>query len=365
MNMILSNLMVRSKSIVMKKKSLISLLLFTFLVVSISCKKEPSKSIGLSDNLEDIFSNAGLNSNLRCLVVYKTDHIVKEKYFHPGDSTSPHDVRSVTKSVMATLIGIAIDKGIIKSENQKIGDYLRPYFITIDSTKANIKISDVLSMTSGISGDELTDQGEYNIWISAPDQLAYTLNKPMANTPGDYFNYNNGTAHLTSAILSQAAGISTIQFASQNLFELLSIKTPRWEIDKRGINNGAAGLSLTPSDMLKIGILYMNEGVINETQIVSKDWINKVTTIKIGTHNIEPFGPDYGYLWWIGSIKNHSYFFANGYGGQFIVVTPDIELIVIATNNWSGISTATANQQWYSTLSLIMNRIIPFFLDSE
>jgi CubicO group peptidase (beta-lactamase class C family) len=347
----------------MKNKSFINLLFFTLLVISISCKKETPKPADLSHTLETIFSDAGLNPNLRCLIVYKTDHTVKEKYFHPGDSSAPHDVRSVTKSVMATLIGIAIDKGIIPSENQKIGDYLRPYISTIDSAKSNIKIGDVLCMSSGLSGDELTDPGEYNIWITSPDQLSYTLNKPMINTPGSYFNYNNGTAHFTSAILSQATGVTASEFASQNLFIPLGIDNPPWEVVKRGLNNGAAGLSLTPSDMLKIGKLYLNDGVFNGTRIVSKEWITKATTFKISTHGIEPFAPDYGYFWWIGNTKNHSYFFANGYGGQFIVVVPDMELIVIATNNWKGVALTTANNQWYNTLSMIIERIIPAFID--
>jgi len=183
----------------------------------------------------------------------------------------------------------------------------------------------------------------------------------MINLPGDYFNYNNGTAHFTSAILSKAVDTSTLQFAVENLFKPMGIETPHWEVDKRGINNGAAGLSLTPTDMLKIGRLYLNKGIFNGKRVVSEDWIAKVSSFKISTHNIEPFGPEYGYLWWIGNKNKHSYYFANGYGGQFIVVVPDMELIVVATNRWSGVSLTTANQQWYSTLSLIIDRIIPAF----
>jgi CubicO group peptidase (beta-lactamase class C family) len=348
----------------MKNRSIIGLLLLVVAIYS-SCQKEPQNPSDLSDNLGKIFSDAGLNSNLRCLIVYKSDHVVKEKYFHPGDSLAPHDVRSVTKSVMATLIGIAIDKGIITSENQKIGDFLRTYISKIDSAKANIKIKDVLSMSSGLSGDELSDPAEYNIWITAPDQLSYTLNKSMINTPGYYFNYNNGTAHFTSAILSMVSGTSTLQYASLNLFGPLGIDATLWEVDKRGLNNGAAGLYLTPSGMLKIGVLYLNNGIYEGKQVVSEDWITKTSTFKITTHNIEPFGPGYGYLWWTGSANNHNYYFANGYGGQFIVVVPDIELVVVATNNWSGVALTTANQQWYRTLSIIMERIIPVMIDSE
>ena len=231
---------------VMKTKILVYLLFISFLVITISCKKEPDNTDNKPVTLEDIFSDASHISNLRCLIVYKDDHIVKEKYFHPGDSLTPHDVRSVTKSVMATLIGIAIDKGYLQSENDSIGDYLLPYVSTIDAVKANIKIRDVLTMTSGITGNELATPAEYNDWFSSPDQLTYTLNKPMAHQPGTYFNYNSGAAHLSSAILSQASGVSTIKFAEQYLFKPLDIETHNWEMDKRDLNNGGAGLRLTP-----------------------------------------------------------------------------------------------------------------------
>lgn len=346
----------------MKTKIPFYILIISFLVITISCKKESDNPEKRPYTLEDAFLSAGGIPNLRCLIVYKDDHIVKEKYFHPGDSLAPHDVRSVTKSVMATLIGIAIDKGFIKSENDSIGDYLRPYVSTIDAVKANIKIRDVLTMTSGISGDDLANPTEYNTWLSASDQLSYTLNQPMFYKSGTFFSYNTGASHLSSAILSQASGIPTISFAEQYLFKPLEMGTHHWETDNRGLNNGGAGIYLTPYDMLKIGLLYMNNGVYNGTQVVSKEWINKASTFKITSHDSQPFGPGYGYFWWTGNTGSHDYFFANGYGGQFIVVVPDIKLVIIASTNWSGVSRNLADDQWYITLNLIMNKIIPLYI---
>jgi CubicO group peptidase (beta-lactamase class C family) len=113
--------------------------------------------------------------------------------------------------------------------------------------------------------------------------------------------------------------------------------------------------------MIKIGELYLNNGVYNGVRVVSQAWIEKASSFKITTNNAQPFGPSYGYFWWIGNIHGHDYFWANGYGGQFIVVVPDIKLVVIATNTWSGVATTTADQQWSSTLDIIMNTIIPAF----
>jgi CubicO group peptidase (beta-lactamase class C family) len=336
--------------------------LFVFLsILCLSCKERTVAPIESSATLDDAFSLAGQDPNLKCLIVFKDDHVVKEKYFHPGDSASTHDVRSVTKSVMATLIGIAIDNGYIRTEDQTIGDYLRPLVGTLDSEKASITIHDLLSMSSGLSGNDIPDVSEYNNWYNAPNQLEYTLGKSLIHQPGQAFGYNTGAAHLTSVILSQAAEMSTFQFAKHYLFQPLGIADPPWGTDRQGIYNGGAALSLTPHDMLKIGQLYLDKGVYNGVRVVSEAWIEKASTFKITTNGIEPFGPGYGYFWWIGASTSHGYFFANGYGGQFIVVVPDLRLIVVATNQWWNISIDAANEQWYSTLSVIMNRIIPLY----
>jgi CubicO group peptidase (beta-lactamase class C family) len=342
------------------RKSLPQLLLFVS-ILCFSCKDKVVTPVEQSSALEDAFSIAGQNTNLKCLIVYKDDHIIKEKYFHPGDSSSAHDVRSVTKSVMATLMGIAVDEGIIPSEDQMIGDYLRPLVITLDSIKASITIRDLLCMSSGLSGNDIPNAAEYNNWYNAPNQLEYTITKPLMYQPGQVFGYNTGVSHLTSVILTQASGMTTFQFAQQFLFGPLGITDHSWQQDKQGFYIGGAGLALTPQDMLKIGQLYLKKGMYNGVRVVSEEWIEKATTFKITTNGAQPFGPSYGYFWWIGGTVSHEYFFANGYGGQFIVAVPDLNLIVVATNTWSTVPIETANQQWYSTIDLIMNKIIPLY----
>lgn len=348
----------------MNLRKFLPLLLILLSVLSFSCRDNGGSPLGPgnpSSALDEAFSLAGQNANLRCLIVYKDDHIIKEKYFHPGDSLAPHDVRSVTKSVMATLMGIAVDKGVIPSEDRAIGDYLRPMVDSLQPAKAGITIRDLLTMSSGLSGNDIPDTQEYNNWFNAPNQLAYTLNQSTLHQPGQVFGYNTGAAHLTSAILTRAGGTTTFQFAKQHLFQPLGIADHSWGTDKQGIYNGGAALCLTPYDMLKIGRLYLNKGVYNGVRVVSEAWIEKASTFRITTNGAQPFGPGYGYFWWVGSTARHSYFFANGYGGQFIVVVPDLRFIVIATNTWSNVPANTANQQWYDTLALIMNGIIPLY----
>jgi len=332
--------------------------LFIFVAaISFSCKEEEEID---TTPLGQIFSLATENSNLRSLIVYKDGQIIKEKYYHSAGPNIQHDVRSVTKSVMATLIGIAIDKGFIKSDTVKMGAFLKPLASNIELAKANIKISDLLSMTSGISGNDLLGIAEYEDWRSAPNQLIATLNKPMVYKPGEYFAYNSCASHVLSIILTQATGMSTIEFARKYLFQPLGIADHSWEKDKQGYYNGSSGSSLTPHDMLKLGQLYLNKGTYNDVRVVSETWIDQVTSAKIAT-KAQPYASSYGYLWWIGSANGHDYSFANGYGGQFIVVVPDLKLVVVATNKWMGVPGTTTSQQWYSTLGIIMNKIIPLY----
>lgn len=331
-------------------------------VVCFSCKEDTgSGPDAASSALEEAFALADQNPNLRCLIVCKDDQIVKEKYFRPGAALSAHDVRSVTKSVMATLIGIAIDRGIIPSEDSTIGRYVRSLVDTLEPAKAGITIRHLLTMTSGLEGNDIPDVPEYNNWFSAPNQMEYTLGKRLIYPPGTVFGYNTGASHLTSVILTRAAGGSTLDFARQYLFEPLGIAVHSWGTDKQQYYNGGAALALTPHEMLAIGQLYLKRGVYNGVRVVSESWIAKASASQTRTGNVLHFASGYGYFWWVGNTGHHDYFFANGYGGQFIVVVPGLGLIVVATNEWSGVSGATANQQWESTLSLIMNRIVTLY----
>lgn len=332
------------------KLFIVYILLFCF-----TCATKEVSEVNL---LDDIFEEASHNENLRSLIVFQDGQIVKEQFFI-DDAFTSHDVRSVTKSVVATLTGIAINRGFIPTESESIGSYLTPLVNEIAPEKATIKIKDILSMASGISGDELANPLQYIEWYNAPNQLEFTLSKPMDSEPGSKFTYNSGLTHIMAAVLTQATDTPLKDFANEHLFNPLNIQNVDWQQDNQGIYNGGAGLKLTPYDMLKIGRLYLNNGVYDTAQIVSSDWVVDATSFKITTESSQPFGPDYGYYWWIGNTNGLTYYFANGYGGQFIVIVPDINLIVVATNNWSGIPTATANEQWYTTLSLIISRIIP------
>lgn len=334
-------------------------ILIIFLLSLLSCSDSEVTSTEVDyAKLDAAFNSAAQITNLRSLTVSVGGKIIKTGYFGGGGAENVHDVRSVTKSVTALLIGIAIDKGYISSTDARLGSYIDTALYNITPAKAEITIKDLLTMSSGLEWEELVSVNGYNNWISAPNQIQYVLDKPLVNTPGQVFAYNSGALHLLSYILTKATGKTTLQFATENLFIPLGIGTRGWLKDRQGYYNGAAGLSITPLDMIKIGNLILNRGVYNGNRLVSAEYMNQMLTAQIATNNAQPFTSGYGYGLWLGSNGGSAYTLANGYGGQFIVVVPAKQLVITATNQWSGISATEANNQWYQTLNLILTVIL-------
>jgi CubicO group peptidase (beta-lactamase class C family) len=216
-------------------------------------------------------------------------------------------------------------------------------------------------MSSGLEWYEWGNYNEYNNWWNSSDQITYLLNRDFAYTPGSYFDYNSAGSHLLSIIVSQSTGISTEDFANQFLFTPLGINFQSWKKDKRGYNNGAAGLSLTPYGMQKIGSLLLNKGLYKNKRIVSEKWINEQINFHISTRDANSFSNGYGYQTWLKYNSANPYFNAMGYGGQFIIVVPQKKLVVTASCEWQSISSNTADNNWFAIMNTIANSIIPAF----
>jgi CubicO group peptidase (beta-lactamase class C family) len=314
-----------------------------------------------SRKLEEALFRSFEIGSLKCIIIARGDSVIKETYRGNSGAFINHDVRSVTKSVTSLLIGIAIDKGFIKSTDQPISDFLDTNYYELNYEKSRITIKQLLTMTGGFVWDETFSTEDYNRWINSVNQAIFLFERPLKSEPGKEFNYNSAALHLLSLVISSATKNSALLFAQKFLFDPLEIQTKKWSQDKQGFNNGSAGLELTPYDMLKIGSLVLNKGVYKRKRIVSEKWINESTAPKIRTNNPEIDIESYGYGWWIGSYEEHKFILANGWGGQFILIFPDSGLIIIATNEWKNINGNTANYQWLKTMNLIRRKILPVF----
>ncbi len=342
------------------------LLIFLIFQNFLSCSKSASPTSPseeeINQKLDEAFAIADQYTSIKSLVVVKDNNILKEKYSNASGYDVSFPIKSVTKSIMALLIGIAIDKGIIDSVNQSMSEYLTAAGYKVTADKAKITIKHLLTMSSGLPWAELNvSTGEYSTWTNSPDQVQYMLDKNFEYEPGTHFNYNSGASHLLSVILTQAAGMSTADFAQQNLFEPLGVGSRNWSKDKKGYNYGSSSLSLSASDMIKIGKLILNEGLYEGKRVISSEWMKQATNFKITTNNVLPYHSGYGYCFWMDEINGHPVKFGMGWAGQFLAVVPDLNLIVIAINNSSGIDDSVAGQQWMRTVELIMTRIIPAF----
>lgn len=311
--------------------------------------------------LDDALFRSFEIGSLKCIIIAQNDSILKETYRGNSGAFIPHDIRSVTKSITSLLIGIAIDKGLIKSVNDPVSAYLDTLYFDIEPDKARLTIKQLLTMSSGFLWDETGSIEDYNKWINSSNQVWYLLQRPLKNQPGEVFTYNSAAMHLLSVILSKASHTTALQFATQYLFEPLEIKSKNWSADKQGFNNGSAGLELTPYDMLKIGNLILHKGIYKDKRIVSAEWIDEAVSPKLETNYPEIDISSYGYGWWIGDFDGHKFICSNGWGGQFILVFPDTSLVIVATNEWKNIPAKAANFQWLKTMNLIRRKILPVF----
>lgn len=267
------------------------------------------------------------------LVVYHNDELITEQYFDPFSADELHYQYSVTKSVTSTLIGIAIDQGLIQNVDQKLLDFFPEYtdIQNLNERKEKITLKDILSMRAGFSWDEWTysyldERNNAHQLIRSGDMMQFMLDRPMAAEPGQQFTYNSGATMLLSGIIQSVSGQSAEDFARDNLFDPLGISSWRWEKGKDSLSNTGWGLHLLPKDMAKIGRLFLNNGMWDGRQVVSKNWV---------TESIQNHGNNYGYQWWLdGQDESYS---ARGWGGQTIVVVPDHHLVIVSTaGNFNG-----------------------------
>ncbi len=277
------------------------------------------------------------------VLIVRNGYMVFEQYFKPDrrQSTWPrgrasagslHPIFSCTKSVLSALIGIAIDKGYIESVDQKILDFFpNQTFANPDPRKENIKIKHLLTMTSGLDWQELDvsyDDPNNNFaqLVNSTNWVQYVLDRPMVADPGERWNYNTGDFHLLSALLQNATGFPTGDFALNTLAIPMGVTDAFWPTDPQGINFGGSGLELTPRSMAKFGFLYLNNGTWDNQQLVPKDWVVSSTS----SYSSVDATTDYCYGWWRKPDLNTYY--ASGYAGQLIFVVPQYDLVVVFTS---------------------------------
>lgn len=266
-------------------------------------------------------------------LIIKDGYIIAEDYFGNFTSGSKHASYSIAKSFTSTVIGIAIDKGYINGVDDNISEYyLELKSDTVQQWKKDLKISHLLTMTSGINWIEegVLTNDIFQMSTSA-DYVEYVLNKSILNEPGTNWSYNSGESMLLSGIINLTTNKSMFEFAEENLLNPIGIKELEWNSDSENHTIAGWGINATMNDFARFGYLYLNNGNWDGNQIISEDWISKsITPFRTET-------PFYGYLWWLsedtffGSTVDlpNDTFMAIGAFGQYLVIVPSENLIIV------------------------------------
>ena len=267
---------------------------------------------------------------LHSLLVSQRGTLVVERYFNGARADRLANVKSVSKSIISTLVGIAISQRHIGSVRDPIG----PYFVEhlraeADAPKRRITIEDLLTMRAGL---ESTSSRNYGAWVTSRNWVRFALSRELEDAPGQSMEYSTGNTHLLSAILTKATRRSTWQYAQEALAKPLGFSLARWMQDPQGIYFGGNEMLMTPRQMVAFGELYRNRGRAGDRQVVPENWIDD-SFVRRGRSDYS--GESYGYGWWIRDLSGEQAFYAWGFGGQYIFVVPRLQLVVVTTSSSS------------------------------
>ncbi len=294
--------------------------------------------------------------NMNGMLVVQKENAIFEKYYNGHGPDDAFHVASVTKTIISALIGICIDKGYIKSVDQKVIEFFPEYTLKA----SDITVRHLLTMTAPYP---FTDwQEPLEELCTQEDWVQYTLNRMGNGGEIGSFKYSSAGAHLLSAIITSTTGKSAREFANKYLFQPLDMReipnynmkafgfddlfgkdVKGWVHDPNGISTGGWGLMLTVKDMAKFAQMYLNEGIHNGKQILSKSWI--IESIAMNSNQ-------YGYLWWLREEDGIFSYCAMGDGGNMICCIPKQDLVVVIASE----IIPNARDRW----ELIVKYILPY-----
>jgi len=395
------------------KKRYLTILLILILALLFSCKKDKStengdqpiyvyqipaqvgdgwetaslQEVGMDPELITILMEELLTRNdhlYHSLLIVKDGKLVLEEYFdgfdmdifgaelnlvfREFDRETLHYQASVTKSVTSILFGIAMDNGFISGVDETVLTQCPEYADLADGQRDLITNHHMLAMCSGLDWDESTyphddPRSHHYQMLFSDDPVRFVLTLPMVAAPGASFLYNSGTTNILGDLVRRKSGLILTEFAQQYLFGPLGIEEFEWMrfLTVTDVTFASGGLYLRPRDMAKLGLLYCQDGQRNGQQLVSANWVEASTTeaISLPSSMVEPYHSyGYGYQWWLerynlGALDAYS---GRGWGGQYIVVLPGVDLVVVFTAGAYEVSTLSVPLLYYD---IIQDYILP------
>ena len=299
--------------------------------VGLAAALPAAQAVSVPPVLAEAAREAAALPRLYSLLVSQRGTVLLEGYYHGARPARLANVKSVAKSVMSALVGIAIDRGALPG----VREIIQPYFADLlrspaDAAKRAITIEDLLTMRSGL---ETTSNRNYGAWVQSPNWVRFVLAQPLLSPPGTEMDYSTGSTHLLSALLTKATRKSTLQFAQEALATPLGFTLAAWTRDPQGIYFGGNDMAMTPRQMLAFGEMYLRQGRVGDRQVLPAQWVRDTFVPRGRSQRGDRDDREYGYGWWVRTLAGQRTYYAWGYGGQFIFVVPGLELVVVTTSS--------------------------------
>ena len=266
-----------------------------------------------------------------------------EEYFYGFDRETLHDMRSASKTITSTLVGLAVQEGWVDGSDAKALAYFPQYrrYANWDSRKADISIKNLLTMSSGLDANDsdprsAASEGNYQSQTVRPDWIKLALDAPMMEDPGTQPLYGGANPMILGGILANVVQEPVEWFAHRTLFEPLGIDSYKFFLDPTGVMYMGGGLWMRPRDMAKYGQMYLDGGTWQGRRVLDESWVEESWQKYGRLRPLDSNGHQYGYLWW-----HHVYevggetiatLEARGNGGQYIFVAPSLDLVVVITS---------------------------------
>ncbi len=272
---------------------------------------------------------------LHSMLVVRHGKLVHEEYWNSYDQDTLQDLRSATKSITALLVGVAIDRQIVKSVSDPLSTYLEGAYPGVSALRHGISLEHLLTTRSGLACDDRDPKspGQEDRMYKDRDWVRYFLELPVATPAGTVAHYCTGGAVALGRVLAETSKQSVPAFADATLFKPLGVPDASWaDFDEHRQTDTGGHLALCPRDLATIGQLVLQGGMWNGNQLVSRSWIKEATS----EHTlIEKSNKSYGYLWWRESVpylgRQLAVIYASGNAGQLVFIVPELDLVSVFT----------------------------------
>lgn len=321
---------------------------------------DATKVSGLVQSIIDVDPAVPGAPLVHSVLIAKHGKLVLEEYFFGYDESQPHDLRSASKTLASVLAGIAIDHGARFNIQTPVLSLFPEYanVANIDDRKRRITVKNLMTMSTGLACDENDDNSPGNentmqTQTAQNDWYKFILDLPMVRTPGETYAYCSGTVNLLGGVVRNTTHMWLPDFFQKYVADPLDIRRYYMNLGPTGEGYFGGGLRLRPRDLLKLGQLYLDGGRWNGRRVISASWVAGSVSpqIKTGTESAD------GYNWHLNTLhaggKSYKEYEANGNGGQFLIVLPELDIAVVFT---------AANYNSYGVWKKFRDEMVPQFV---